>query len=396
MSVLLALLGMAHAGDVVATSRTAIALRHDLRGEPLAPVYELVRLHARGPVAVDAYAGLEAGGGLLGEPDPDVYTLAASGVGGPVRWSAGRQQQLAVSRLQTVDGASVFADVHPALTVGAWGGYARHQDLDDLLDGAWIGRAEVQARGGPVAAVVAAQGDADPGGAATIRPDALVRGTLGDGPRSSSATLRAVAALPPDADATLEWARLDVDASPIARLYASAHAERRTAAAPDTLLGLALLDTFAPDGRDEVGAGLRWVSASFGSVSGGYALSLHDELDEVQFGHLLDAALRTGRGSLPLTLAPAAQLRTGPGGWYGALHSAAVFELLDGTDLEARGGGVLYRKLREPLQWAATGGVGGTQELGDLASARALVEVISDELFAIDVRASVVFEVGTP
>ncbi len=393
--VLAALGGAARADDSGATtvvSETAAAVRHDFFGQAFVPFWETLQVDSRvGSTAVHGYVGLEAPMGGVSDLDPDVYALTAEGSGGGLRWTLGRQQVITQRRLQSLDGARVVWAAGDAVQVEAWGGLARHQDLDDLSDGIGVARVAAGWRGGPASVKVGGWLEAEehplyhadvearyrPAGSRQ-RPDlrALLSGTWPAG--------------------VVDRARVEFSFAPHPQATLTALAGHRESPDPDGMLGEAVLDAFAPDGVDEAGLRLRLADARWSALSTGYHLSTYVAAGERRYGHTVQAAWMPGRTDLPVDLSPGYRFQSGPGGAYHALFLTARYALSDATGLWARGAVVPYRKLHDPWDTALDGAVGLRQAVGERVEVRGEVELARDALFEREVRGGLVARVEVP
>lgn len=393
MTLLLLLLAVpAHALEL--QSETVAQIRHDFFGQPIVPLYQYLRLSQdQGGVRIDGYGSLAWSSGLDNSADPDLYQLSATSSESWGTWQVGRQQAVSVIRPWTFDGAHVV--LHPAegLQVGAWGGWSRHQDLDDLADGAGIGRLEARWFKGPFATRLGVVGQAEPGSTPTMEEDIELWFTPRSAPLSPAARALVVAGQPGD---PLQWARLELSASPISRLRTTVHAQTRTAIDPTALLGEAIIETFAPDGVDEFGGSLRVSDAHWAAFSSSYALVRYTQQDTTMWGHSVDISYQPGARNATLRVVPGYSFRAGPGGMYHALRATGEVDLDDATAVSLQAAVVPYRKLHDPWATAVTTGLDLDRDLGRLVHVQGGVDVVADALYKIDLRGTLALTVVAP
>ncbi len=393
------LLGLGWAGAAAAGSLEAesVALfRHDHFGEAYLPAWQLLSFDQElGSLAVEGYGGLEWLAGVAQPLDPDLYHLNLAGPLAQGRWVLGRQQGMGALRRQTFDGVSLRCPLGDRLTVAAWGGYARHQDLDDMLDRVVVSRAELSWQGGRLLARAGGQLHVDPQAQPVLRQDLEARLRLGDGPRAAGLTGHAVLAeLTEQETALLEWARVGVSFRPVSSLEASVHGRHREAADPDSLFGDAILDTLAGGAVSEAGLGLRWLGARWAAISARGAVVSYGEDECSVLGYRFDLAWRPGLSSSAWRLSPALASRTGPGGQYHALYARASWQATDATELSARAAVVPYLKGEQPWDTVLTGGLELQQEFTAWLRLGAMVDAATDDERPLDLRGGAVLSLG--
>jgi hypothetical protein len=385
------LVGAALAG---VRSETVLQVRHDLFDEAYVPAWQTLDLSAEHHgVSVDGYAGLEWATGLDKPADPDLYLLTASGRDRRGTWTIGRQQAVTLLRPWTFDGAAVRWRPTGNAELAAWGGWARHQDLDDLRDGAGLARLEGSWARGSFATRAGAWTIAAPETGPSLHQDAEIR-WLASRTRFKPGARALVVGR--DGAAPLEWARFEFGANPLVRLRSTVHAQHREAIDPNGLLGEAIVAAFAPDGVDEIGGSLRWSGPRWSALSGTYARSTYQQPDQPVQGHSVDVNWLPPRFAAEVRLVPAYRFRSGPGGQFHAAWLSAEFDLSDATELTAHAAWVPYQKLDQPWTSATTAGL----KLGH-AFHRALhlqvgADVASDALFAFDLRGASVLTLELP
>jgi len=385
---LVLLLACAAFGQAVSTSKssaeseTMAQLRHDLFGEQLVPVYQYIRFDSQtGNTQFVGYAGLGAVSGLDNPGDVDLYTLHARRKAGHGEWVLGRQQATTLRRRQTFDGLRYWWRPNGRVAFDVWGGIARHHDIDDFRDGTGLARAEASTSTGPLLLRAGAQVEAGPKADFIAREDLDARISLGRG--ASSPVVQALAGVA-EPDFTVEWARLEVRV-PAGPLDVTLHGQHREAADPQSLFGDAILDTLAGGAVDEAGASLRIYGTRWARFSGGYRLITYRS--EAEWGHAVDVSYMPGRGRGIVSVRPHYAFRSGPNGAYHALYTEAIAQVDEATRLAARAALVPFRKGHDDWRLALDGGIEGERDLAPGTSVRAAVDVGSDGLFEVDVRA---------
>jgi len=376
---------------------TVAQLRHDHFGDLYVPTWQLVRFQQdAGPVELQGYAGLEWMAGFPVPGDPDLYQLSAAGQLGGGDWSLGRQRGSGALRAQTFDGARYSHGIGDRLRASAWGGVARHQDIDDILDYAGLGRAELDWLGDTLWLRGGAEVAVGPETPLIARQDLQGLLRLGSGPRPARLGARAVVAEPVDAggSAVLEWARADVAVRPWSPLELSVHAQHREAADPASLFGDAILDALAGGAVREVGAGARLLGARWSALSMRYAVVGYG--DGEQWGYRADMAWQPGRSDAALRVSPAFSSRAGPGGQYHAFSSQLRWRASDATALSASLALVPYRKVQQPWSTLVTGGLQLQQRVLDWARVGAMVDLAADDAGLMDVRGGATLNLGWP
>ena len=363
---MIAWVGAALAGS--AESETLAQVRHDFFGERQVPVATTLRLVEDG-----AYADLQAALRLDHAADLDLHVVSASSRRHWGHWGLGRQLVHAPLRPQLIDGARLGWR-QGGLSVEAWGGLARHLELDDLREGTPTGRVQAGWASGSVWTRAGATVDEE------LRGDLEVLARTAWPGRPSARALLISAPTQPTA-----LLRAELGASPVPRLRVTAHAQHREPL--DGPTGEALLATFAPEGADEVGLGLRWSNASWSSLAGSYALGRHEEQGQPVLGHAVDLSWTPPRSDRVLRPSPAYRYRSGPGGQFHAVHAAASVSLGDRRELRLHGAVVPYQKLDEPWDTAWVAGLEGRQRWRRV-ELRLGAEAAADATFALDVRAS--------
>lgn len=396
LTVAAALLAPAWANAASLELDTVAQLRHDYLGQ----MWQLVRFdEALGPLSVQGYAGLQWLLGYDEGGDTDLYDLNLGGALGPGSWVLGRQQAMAALRSQAFDGGRVSLPLGDHLRMTAWGGLARHQDLDDLRDGAEMARLELGWSGGLLRARAGAQVETGPQTPLVLRQDAEGLLTLGTGPRPARTDVRVVLAEPLGDDtgsATLEWARADLSLRPWSMLETSIHAQHREAADPLSLFGDALLDALAGGAVQQVGVGLRYLGARWSSVSARYALLSYGEALGGSLGHKVDLAWQPGRTDSAWRLSPALASRSGPGGQYHALYTRLTWQVADATELTGRTAAIPFKKAEDPWALALAGGLELQQRFAAWGSLLATVDLASDRQRLLDTRGGAVLHLEWP
>ena len=361
-------------------SETVLQARHDFFGEPLTPLYQYVRVFQdTGSVDVAAYGGAEWAAGIDEPADPELYLLEASGRVGLARWTVGRQQALAMFRPETFDGARLELSPSDAVTVDAWGGIARHHDLDDLADGAAIGRASLRLQSS-TAALRCGIG-IDP---ATEHPvEENVEGRIRLGGRGLMPEARALLVL---GGADLRWSQLALSANAVSGVRFTVQGEHRATWDPTDLLGEALVAAFAPTAVDSVGVGVRVSDRTWSALSVSYAFDSYEQVDERVYGHSLDASYSSGRRRAPYRVVPSYRFRAGPGGMFHALYATALLDVGDDATLGATGALVPYRKMHDPWATTLAGGLRASRAIGSHVTITAGADAASDAVYAFDLR----------
>lgn len=377
------------------TSETFIQLRHDLFGDPMVPAYQYLTLreHHRG-VDVNLIAGLEWVAGLDHTSDFDLYAMNVSIQAENTTWMVGRQQAIGAVRLQSFDG--VRGSVRGTnLLVEGWGGVARHFDVDDVLDGAGLGRVQATFFAGPLLVRAGLQADVNFTQEYVVREDVEARLRIGGGSWAPEA--RASAVLTEDGEQVfLERARVQLSTWVAHRVQVTLYAQHQVGADPLYRFGDRILTTFAPDGVDEVGVRGRWVDQRWSMVSGRYALTSYDQRDGRAWGHVVDAFFSPPRARSPLTVVPAYRFRAGPGGVYHAASAEGRLRVWKRGELITRAAVVPFRKLHEPWDVVLDGSVTLAQRLGPYLRVQTGVDVTSDAVYDLDVRGHMVVTVQAP
>jgi hypothetical protein len=370
-------------------------LRHDHFGDLYVPAWQLMRFEqAAGPVDLQGYAGFEWLAGVPGPTDTDIYHMSAAGRLAGGDWAVGRQRGMGALRAQTFDGVSYGHPLGDHLHAAAWLGMARHQDVDDILDFASMGRAELGWSGEALflrGGFELADGPETP---LISRQDLEGVLRLGSGPRAGRFGARAVVAEPIDAGggAVLEWARIDLAARPWSPLELSVHAQHREAADPGSLFGDAILDALAGGVVQEAGVGLRVIGARWSSLSTRYALVGYGE--DQRFGYRADLAWQPGRSDAAWRVSPGLSSRVGPGGQYHALATILRWRASDATSLSGSLALVPYSQAEQPWSTLVTGGLQLQQRVGGWARLGAMVDVAADDAGLLDVRGGATLNLG--
>jgi len=382
---------------MAATSRTALAVEHDPDGSTILPAVQILRADTE---RVSAHAGVESPDALSGAVDPDVYVLSWAGAAGAARWVVGRQQVLGGARPQTLDGVRLAWDASDTVELVTWGGWARHQDLDDLsLAGVGVVRLGANAktvRWSLSGGVQAAAGPETP---------AIFRQDIQASARAGRATARVGTALAESADGalTVERALLLVEmpvTTPARARVVLAHTQ---AADPGSLLGQGVLGTFAPDGVDEAGVGCRISGARWAVFDTQYTTSLNrsgssNSVDSTEgagsavggdaerlWGHRATASWVPGRTGRRFTVAPSYRFAASGGGEYHALQTRLRAELADLVVAAFDLGVVPYQKLDEPWDLALSGAARLIHAFGMGAAEGSLI-VSRDAVFDLEIR----------
>ena len=362
-------------------SETIVQARHDFFGEPITPLYQYVRVfeHA-GPVDVAAYAGGEWADGIEEPGDAELYLLEARGRTGIARWTLGRQQAIEVFRPRTFDGARIELAPSDQIAIDAWGGVARHHDLDDLEDGEATGRVSLSVRS--TAASVRLGLGVDPNATHAVQEDAEARVRFGG---AAMPEARALVVL---GGADLRWGQLAIAASAVPGVRFTVEGEHRATWDPTDQLGEAVVAAFAPESVDSVGVGMRVSDRTWSAWSVDYAFDSYEQgaVAERVYGHSIDASYASGRRRAPVRVVPSYRFRAGPGGMFHAGYATALWALADPTTLSATGAVVPYRKLHDPWATALAGGLRLGQEIGSMVTLTAGIDVASDATWIVDVR----------
>ncbi len=374
---------------------TVAQLRHDHFGDLYVPAWQLLRFQQdAGPVGLQGYAGLEWMAGFPVPGDTDLYELSAAGSLGRGDWSLGRQRGMGALRAQTFDGGHYSHAIGDRLRATAWGGVARHQDIDDILDYAGMGRAELDWLGDGLWLRGGAEFAMGPETPLIARQDLQGMLRLGSGPRAGRFGARAVVAEPIDTGegAVLEWARADVAVRPWSPLELSAHAQHREAADPGSLFGDAILDALAGGVVQELGGGARLIGARWSSLSMRYALVGYGEGHS--WGYRADVAWQPGRSDATWRVSPGLSSRAGPGGQFHAVSSLLRWRASDATAVSATVALVPYQKVDEPWTTLVTGGLQLQQQVLDWARIGAMVDLAADDAGLMDVRGGATLNFG--
>jgi len=374
---------------------TIAQLRHDHFGDLYVPAWQLLRFQQdAGPVDLQGYAGIEWMAGVPAPLDPDIYHLSAAGDLAGGAWQVGRQRGAGALRPQTFDGVSYRRAIGDKLQAAASVGMARHQDVDDLLDFATMGRVELGWGGD--ALWLRGGFEMNEGGDTELiaRQDLQGLLRLGSGPRAGRFGVRAVVAEPLQVDpgTVLEWARTDLAVRPWSPLELSVHAQHRQAADPESLLGDAILDALAGGVVQEAGAGARLLGARWSALSMRYAVVGYGEGND--WGYRADMAWQPGRSDAAVRISPAFSSRAGPGGQYHAVSSLLRWRASDATALSASLALVPYQKVEQPWATLFTGGLQLQQRVAGFAKLGAMVDVAADGAGLMDVRGGATLNLG--
>jgi len=385
---------LALASPWTAESETVIGLRGDYSGEPMIPAYQFVRLYGEpGEYAVSGYAGLEWGAGPSVATDPDLYLLNVSANLDKLQWTLGRLQVANLWGLSTLDGGQLSYRLRDDLTVSGWAGWMRNQDLDDFLQGVGSGRVQATWSVGDLMLRAGVQAEGNPDTAGVLRQDLEARWRLAD--HANLPTVRAVVAIA-EPDLTLEQARLEGSLHVRPNVVIEAFAQHRKAAVPDALLADRILETFAPEGTQDLGLGARLIGARWAVLSGRYRLSTFQETDQRRWAHAVDVEYKPGRTSSNIDILPLYRFRHGPGGQYHALLAAAAVDLGESAGLSLRAGVVPYQKLDDPWDIALDAGATVRYVVGSRVHLSGAVDVGHSALFDFELRASAVLDVVVP
>jgi hypothetical protein len=402
MSIALALCASAVACPEVraGTEIESIAqLRHDLFGDWIVPAWELVRVYDVGArTTLDGYAGLAWPWGFSGRADFDLYQLSLSGGSDRFRWSAGRFQALGSIRPQTVDGGSTTFSLSDGLDLEVWGGVARHQDLDDLLDGDGIARADLlyhAERFSSRTGVQAEYGETTP---LVVRADVQTR-LQGSSALQPHTDLRLALADRPAVDlkgAQIEWARLEAGLQPLAGLDTTVSVQRRSAADPNALFGDAILEALSGGSVDQAGGEVRIMGPRWAVFSTSYAFLIYHRETGSMSGHAVDASWTSAYGQGKMRFTPSYAFRSGPGGSYHALYATEDLDLGDFTQLGFEEGVVPFVKTGTSWQLAASAGTEIERKFGDWVRAHASADVATGITPAPDIRVGLGLVVSLP
>lgn len=382
----LVLAGLALAQSPTVSLQSTAEVRHDLFGERLLPFAQYVRLEHvdDGGVGVHGNVGVQWLSGVDHPGDPELYTLH---VDGPTKWggwSVGRQQALAAMRMQTFDGAKVDVRRSRALWFTAWGGVARHHDLDDLSDGVAIGRVEAHYRAAALMVRAGVQAEDGANTAGVLREDLEAWWAPRESRLQPRVGARLVMAQP---NGPVEWARLEAGLRPVSALGLSVYGQHREVVDTGALFGDKLLDALSGGSVTEVGGRASAVGAGFATATAQYALVTYGRVDGAQFGHRVDLRWAPPRRSGAVLVLPAYAFRSGPGGLYHAAYTTVRLRLGEDTNLAARGALVPFRKGRGPWDLVADLRLEGDRQLVDGLRLAAHVDAATDRINDLDVRA---------
>lgn len=384
IALLLIASALAQPVPTIAESETIAQLRHDLLGERLLPIYEYIRFDSQtGNTQFVGYAALET----LIEPEPpadvDLYALYARRKVADGEWVLGRQQATTLLRRQTFDGGRFWWRPTGRFALEAWGGVARHQGLDDLLDGTGIARISANYGQGPLLVRGGVQLEAGPETSFIARQDLQARLMLGGGNPTVVEGLLSVA----EPGFVPEWARLEVRTPRVWITDFTVHAQHREVADPRSLFGDAILQDLVGGPVDEVGVGIRAHGARWARLSATARLLAYDLAgsDEPSLGQAIDLQYVQPLGA-PVRLTPRYTFRTGPGGVYHALYAMTDTDLSDRARVRGWGAVAPYRKHDDPWGWTTAVGAEGEYAITGGTSLRLFGEVASDVVFKIDTR----------
>ena len=392
----------AHAQDVPvptakssAESETMAQIRHDLFGATFVPFYQYIRFDSQsGNTQFVGYAGIGAVSGLDHPPNVDLYTLHAQRKAGRGEWVLGRQQASTLQRRQTFDGARYWWRPNGHVALDAWGGVARHFDLDDFRDGTGIGRIAMNLRGGPMLVRAGAQVEAGKDTPFIAREDLQARATLGKG--VDAPVLEGLISIA-EPDFTVEWGRVEVRVPVGGRVDLGLHGQHREAANPNALFGDAILATLAGGGVNEAGVSVIAYGPQWARFSGTYRLVDYTGPTAGQgLGHEIDLAYMPGRTGKSYRITPSYSFRSGPNGAYHAFYVVADDRLDDGTRVQARAAVVPFQKGHDRWRVAVDGGLEGSRDLTPGTSLRASLDAATDGTFKVDLRLGAAITVRLP
>lgn len=263
------------------TLETVAQVRHDYWGETLVPAWQYLAVEQEARSwSVSGLARLDVGAGLGQPMDGDLYVLGVATRRPWGRISLGRLVGVSALRPQTLDGAMVRWDARPGLGLEAWAGYARHQDLDDLRDGAALARVAALAHRNGLFARLGAEAEAGPGVPALARQDLEARFTAPASRLHPYVAGRAVVAEAMDGSGEpvrLEWGRAEAGLHLVPQVSTVVHVQHREVVDAESLLGDALLQTIAGGVVDEVGISSRVFSRRWAALAASWSLSTWDE-----------------------------------------------------------------------------------------------------------------------
>ncbi len=340
---------LAHAQVTPPTAEleTIAQVRYDLFGEKMVPLTQYMNIVQRlGDVSIVANTAQVWDAGIENSSTTDLYTVEAEVRRPWIDATVGRTSALGHYRLVTFDGARALVRPAEGLQVSAWGGIARHHDLDDLRDGAPVGRIEARYGDGALHGRLGAQIDGAEDGPAIGRQDIEARVELLDRGYVSG---KVVATQPTFA---MEWARLEAAVRPVMPIEGSVHLQHREVVDLNSIFGDAILETLAGGEVDELGVGLRADGAKMTTFSMSWSGSRYERVDGDQYGHGIEASWLPTLPGAVFRWYPSYRFRAGPGGMFHAVYATTKVDLSDTTELMVRGAVVPFRKTHLPWMTA--------------------------------------------
>lgn len=378
---------------------TIAQVRHDLWGQVRMPGWQLVRLRTEsGALVVDGYAGLEWASGLGQGVDPDLYHLNATWSQDTVSVTAGRLPVQGALWMQTLDGASVSWMRGPGVQVEGVVGVARHQDLDDFLDGAFLSRLGAVLTREDLVGRVGFQVESGTATPTAMRQDGEIRYTphLGDLEPRLGARVVMGESVVYAGPAILEWGRVEGSFKPRAGLRTGVHAQRRAAVDPDSLFGDKILSTYTDGAVNELGMEGSMLGPRWATMSARAAWVTYERVDGRKSGGVVDVSWVSPRGDEELRIAPAWSARTGPNGAFHTLSAVETWRMDARDVVTVRQGLVPFRKGYQP--WEVAASVGGELDhtFNPWARARVEADLATDAMELLEWRVAAAVVVSAP
>lgn len=349
------LVSVASALELSGTAETVAQARPDMTGATFVGISEYLAGSAElGETKVEGYGALAWPSGIDQPIAPELYLLTVDGAVGRIDWTVGRQRIELSTWSRMFDGGRIAWSPSTATRLEGWAGFARHVGLDGVTAGAPVARLAGSYSAGALSAGIGAWGEL--GDAPALHPDLRVRYS---GRGALLPDVSGLAALGVGGGMVLERARLDVGLVPFGGVHTRLWGEHRQALPELSLLGPSILQSFAPDGTDEVGLGVGWNDVRRNEVwaSGSVQRWAPDVAgDDAQTGLSAEVAWRPNCDAGSFCLRPSWKGLSGPGGYYSSFLAAVTVPTPDVLAVDVYGMVAPYRKPHEAVDTVAAGG----------------------------------------
>ncbi len=391
------LVSLAAGAEVQAVSTTVVQARPDMLGDVFVPLRQSLWGQGQfGGVAIEGYGDLAWSAGVDREVLPEMYVLAADGGGATVDWTVGRHRIDLPTFGRMLDGGRIGWSPNDVVRVEAWAGHARHVGLDGFASGAPLVRAAASYRRQRFSSTLGAW--AELGDAANVHTDLRARWQdVRSRVRPDVAVLGSVA-LGGDEPA-FERLRFDAGLRPVSGVDVRVWGEHREVAAPVSALGQSILAAFAPDGVDELGAGVGFTDTRRDQlwVEGGVQSWIAAADEDPSTGFTGQVSWRPTCGASTWCLSPGWRAASGPGGVYHAVSANLAVPTPHPVALAVHGVVVPFRK--PFLAWdtaVAVGATVGLEPAEAVWSLRLGGEVARDTTATVSPRGWLAFRMETP